>query len=60
MLANLTAITYVMVYRFDLNETSDAEIIALPKELWKDTAIPLTTRSDSYYDVEINPLDHDG
>ena len=49
-----------MVYRFDLNETSDAEIIALTKELWKDTAIPLTTRSDSYYDVEINPPDHDG
>lgn len=50
----------VMVYRFDLNETSDVEIIALPKEQWKGTAIPLTTRSDSYYDVKINPLDHDG
>ena len=24
------------------------EIIALPKEQWKGTAIPLTTRSDSY------------
>jgi hypothetical protein len=49
-----------MVYRFDLTETHDFEIIALPKEQWKGTAIPLTTRSDSYYDVEINPLDHDG
>ena len=50
----------VMVYRFDLTETSDVEIIALPKEQWKGAAIPMTTRNDSYYDVEISPLDHDG
>ena len=36
------------------------EIIALPKEKWKGTAIPLTTRSDSYYDIEINPLTREG
>ena len=50
----------VMVWQFDLTETPDGEIIALPKEQWKGTAIPLTTRNDSYYDVVINPLDHDG
>ena len=31
----------------------NTEITALPKEQWKGTAIPLTTRNDSYYDVEI-------
>ena len=36
------------------------DIVALPKTRWKGTEIPLTTRSDSYYDVEISPLDHDG
>jgi len=50
----------VMVYRFDLEEIPDAEIIFLPKEQWKGTPIPLTTRSDSYYDVEISPLNSDG
>ncbi len=50
----------VMVWRFDLEETSDTEIVFLPKEKWKGTAIPLTIRSDSYYDVEISPLDQDG
>ena len=38
----------------------DFEITALPKEQWKGTAIPMATRNDSYYDVEISPLDHDG
>ena len=38
----------------------NAEITALPKEQWKGTPIPLATRNDSYYDVEISPLDHDG
>ena len=38
----------------------DIEITALPKEQWKGTPIPLATRNDSYYDVEISPLDHDG
>ena len=41
-------------------ETPDIEITFLPKEQWKGTAIPLTTRNDSYYDVKISPLDHDG
>lgn len=36
------------------------EIIALPKEKWKGAAIPLVTRSDSYYDLEIHPLDSSG
>ena len=36
------------------------EIIALPKETWKGTAIPLATRSSSYYDLEIHPLDSSG
>lgn len=35
-------------------------IIALPKDKWKGTPIPLTTKSDSYYDFEIKPLDQDG
>ena len=30
-------------------------IVSLPKEEWKGTPIPLTTRSDSYYDFEIDP-----
>lgn len=36
------------------------EIIALPKETWKGTTIPMVTRSDSYYDLEIDPLDRRG
>ncbi len=36
------------------------EIIALPKDKWKGTTIPLVTRSDSYYDFMINPLDEKG
>ena len=50
----------VMVYRFDLQKAPDPEIIVLPKEQWKGVTIPLTTRSDSYYDLKISPLDHDG
>ena len=38
----------------------DIEITALPKEQWKGTPIPMVLRSDSYYDVEIRPLDRDG
>ena len=38
----------------------DIEITALPKEQWKGTPIPMVVRSDSYYDVEIRPLDRDG
>ena len=36
------------------------EIVALPKEKWKGTPILMVTRSDSYYDVEIKPLDYEG
>ena len=36
------------------------DITVLPKEKWKGVPIPLTTRSDSYYDVEITPLDQNG
>ncbi len=36
------------------------EIVALPKEVWKGVTIPLVTRSDSYYDLEIRPLDSSG
>ncbi len=36
------------------------EIAALPREQWKGTSIPLATRNDSYYDVEIDPLNYDG
>lgn len=40
--------------------TTEIEIVSLPKENWKGVAIPLTTRSDSYYDFDIEPLDKDG
>lgn len=36
------------------------EIIALPREKWKGTVIPMVTRSDSYYDLEMHPLDSGG
>lgn len=36
------------------------EIIALPKERWKGTVIPLAVRSDGWYDFEIQPLDQTG
>ncbi len=35
-------------------------IVALPKEKWKGAVIPMVTRSDSYYDFELSPLDQDG
>lgn len=41
-------------------ENYQFEIVALPKEHWKGTAIPLFYRSNSYYDVEISPLNQDG
>ena len=41
-------------------ENNQYEIVALPKEQWKGTPIPMATRNDSYYDFEISPLDHDG
>ena len=41
-------------------EHYEIEIEALPKEKWKGVPIPLVTRSDSYYDLEISPLDQNG
>ena len=41
-------------------ENNQYEIVALPKEQWKGTPIPMATRNDSYYDFEISPLNHDG
>lgn len=38
----------------------EREIIFLPKEQWKGITIPLVTRSDSYYDVEISTMDSNG
>ena len=35
-------------------------IVALPKEKWKGTVIPMVTRSGSYYDIEMSPLDGEG
>ena len=36
------------------------DIVSLPKDQWKGAAIPLTTRSDSYYDLELSPFDNEG
>ncbi len=36
------------------------EIIELPKERWKGKTIPLTVKSDSFYDFEIDPLNEEG
>ena len=36
------------------------EIIPLPREKWKGTTIPMTTRSSSWYDFKIRPLDGNG
>ena len=36
------------------------EIVPLPKESWKGVPILMITRSDSYYDFEIDPLNCDG
>ena len=41
-------------------ENNQYEIVALPKEQWKGTPIPMATRNDSYYDFEISPLNRDG
>lgn len=39
---------------------SNFEIIELPKENWKGVSIPLVTRSDSFYDLIMDPLDSSG
>ena len=40
--------------------SNDIKIVALPKDKWKGTTIPLVTRSDTYYDFVIAPLDLNG
>ena len=40
--------------------SNDIEIVALPRDKWKGTPIPLVTKSDSYYDFEIDPLNREG
>ena len=41
-------------------EHSEIKIVALPKEKWKGVPIPMVTKSDSYYDLEMSPLDQNG
>ena len=41
-------------------EHNEMKIEPLPKEKWKGVPIPLVTRSDSYYDLEMSPLNSDG
>ena len=36
------------------------EIVFLPKEKYKGTPVPLDYRNDSFYDLEISPLDENG
>lgn len=36
------------------------KIIELPKENWKGVTIPLVTKSDSFYDLIMEPLDDSG
>ena len=36
------------------------EIVPLPREQWKGTAVPMTVRSGSYYDLEISLPDRGG
>ena len=36
------------------------EIVSLPKDRWKGVPIPLTIRSDSYYDLILSPLNAEG
>lgn len=41
-------------------ENGAYEIVYLPKEKWKGAVIPMVTRSGSYYDFDISPLDGEG
>lgn len=41
-------------------EHCEIKIEALPKEKWKGIPIPMVTRSDSYYDLEMSLLDKNG
>lgn len=36
------------------------EIVPLPREKWQGVPIPMVTRSDSYYDLEIGPFGAEG
>lgn len=39
---------------------SDFKIVGLPRENWKGAVIPMVTKSDSFYDFIIDPLDSSG
>ena len=41
-------------------DAAKMDIVLLPKEQWKGTIVPLGTKSDTYYDVIIQPLDQNG
>ena len=41
-------------------DNKNFEIVFLPKEKWKGTIVPIATKSDSYFDFEITPLDPEG
>lgn len=41
-------------------EQNEIKILPLPKEKFKGAVIPMVTKSDSYYDLEMSPLDKDG
>lgn len=41
-------------------ENNRIEIVLLPKEKYKGTPVPLTYGNDSFYDLEISPLDQNG
>ena len=36
------------------------DIVTLPREQWQGVKIPLTVRSNSYFDVQLRPLDAEG
>ena len=36
------------------------DIVALPKDKWKGAVIPMITRSNGYYDLEMGPLSREG
>ena len=49
-----------VILKKGLKMTNKIEIVSLPKEQWKGTPIPLVTKTDSYYDLEISPFENDG
>lgn len=49
-----------VIYRLKKMANYRNDIIALPREKWKGAVIPFVTRSNSYYDLNIHPLDSSG